>query len=64
MDSRDLWHEHIKGLTRQVSLMVTSIEQLEQRMSYYEEVFITLLTALKNSGILVEDPEGENEMPS
>ena len=64
MNTNDLWEQHIQGLTKQVSYLLEKTEQLEQRMSYYEEVIITLIIALKKGGVIVEDPEGDNQMPS
>jgi hypothetical protein len=64
MDTNDLWEEHVKGLTRQVAYLLQKVQELEERSSYYEEVVITLITALKNGGIIVDDDSGKNEMPS
>jgi uncharacterized protein YoxC len=63
MDTNDLWEEHVKGLTRQVAYLLQKVQELEERSNYYEEVVITLITALKNSGIIVDDDSGKNEMP-
>ncbi len=63
MDSNDLWQEHIDGLTKQVAFLLQKTQQLENRLQYYEEVFITLLKALKQGGILVDDSEGDHSMP-
>ena len=59
MDSNDLWQEHIDGLTKQVAFLLQKTQQLENRLQYYEEVFITLLKALKQGGIIVDDSEGD-----
>jgi uncharacterized protein YoxC len=64
MDTNDLWEEHVKGLTRQVAYLLQKVQELEERANYYEEVIITLITALKNGGIIVDDDSGENQMPS
>ena len=63
MDSNDLWQEHIDGLTKQVAFLLQKTQQLENRLQYYEEVFITLLKALKQGGIIVDDNEGDHSMP-
>ncbi len=63
MDSNDLWQEHIDGLTKQVVFLLQKTQQLENRLQYYEEVFITLLKALKQGGIIVDDSEGDHSMP-
>ena len=64
MRDRDIWEDHIEGLTRQIRLQQKKIEDLENRSDYYEQVLITLLTALVESGIIVRDEQGEAEMPS
>tara|TARA_R100000008_G_scaffold71088_1_gene48814 strand:- start:102 stop:296 length:195 start_codon:yes stop_codon:yes gene_type:complete len=64
MDTNELWEEHVRNLTKQVKYLLDKVEQLEERMSYYEEVIITLVVALKKGGVIVDDPNGENEMPS
>ena len=63
MDSNDLWQEHVDGLTRQVAFLLQKTHELENRLQYYEEVFITLLAALKQAGIIVDDEEGQHSMP-
>ena len=63
MDSNDLWQEHIDGLTKQVAFLLQKTQQLENRLQYYEEVFITLLKALKQGGIIVDDSEGDYSIP-
>jgi uncharacterized protein YoxC len=63
MNSNDLWQEHIDGLTKQVAFLLQKTQQLENRLQYYEEVFITLLKALKQGGIIVDDSEGDHSMP-
>ena len=63
MDSNDLWQEHVEGLTRQVAFLLQKTHELENRLQYYEEVLGTLLTALKQGGIIVDDEEGQHSMP-
>ena len=63
MNSNDLWQEHVDGLTRQVAFLLQKTQQLEDRLQYYEEVLVTLLTALKQGGIIVDDAEGQHSMP-
>ena len=64
MNSNDLWQEHVDGLTRQVAFLLQKTQQLEDRLQYYEEVLVTLLTALKQGGIIVDDNKGQHSMPS
>ena len=63
MNSNDLWQEHINGLTKQVAFLLQRTQELENRLQYYEKVFITLLKALKQGGIIVDDSEGDHSMP-
>ena len=63
MNSNDLWQEHVDGLTRQVAFLLQKTHELEDRLQYYEEVFITLLKALKQGGIIVDDNYGQHSMP-
>ena len=50
-----MWTSHIEGLTKQVAFLLQKTHDLENRLQYYEDVFITLLTALKQGGIIVDD---------
>jgi uncharacterized protein YoxC len=63
MNSNDLWQEHIDGLTRQVAFLLQKTNELENRLQYYEDVFVALLTALKKGGVIVDDDEGQHSMP-
>ena len=64
MRDRDLWEDHIEGITKQLSISIENIEILEQRINYYESVLATLLLALKKGGVIVSDPDGEHQMPT
>tara|TARA_R100000315_G_C5108531_1_gene62055 strand:+ start:319 stop:513 length:195 start_codon:yes stop_codon:yes gene_type:complete len=64
MNSNDLWQDHIDGLTRQIAFLLQKTNELENRLQYYEEVFVTLLTALKQGGIIVDDEQGDHSMPT
>ena len=58
MDSRDLWEEQVNRITRQCSEILLKIEDIEERMNYFENAFLTLIVALKQAGIIQPDPEG------
>ena len=60
----DLWENHVKGLTKQLSQLINKVEIVEQRLDYYEQVLITLISAFKDGGIIVEDESCKHEMPS
>tara|TARA_A100001011_G_C13679896_1_gene583204 strand:- start:301 stop:489 length:189 start_codon:yes stop_codon:yes gene_type:complete len=60
MDSRDLWENQVETLTRHCRTLTDRIDQLEQRAEYFENVVLTLLIALKNGGIIQDDPDGDN----
>ena len=60
MDTRDLWEDHVSGLTNQCRLLNNRVEQLEERMEYFEKVVLTLLIALKQAGIIQQDQEGDH----
>jgi hypothetical protein len=58
MDSRDLWEDHVNGLAKQCRDLALSVEQLESRMEYFENVLLTLLVGLKEAKIIQSDPDG------
>ena len=60
----DLWESHIEGLTRQLAITQEKVEIMEQRLEFYEIVLAALLIALKQGGVLVDDPDGKHTMPS
>ncbi len=64
MDSNDLWQDQVNGLTRQVAYTLQKVEELNQRMTYYEEVIIALISALKKGGVIVDDDDGPYSMPT
>ncbi len=63
MDTNDLWMNQVDLLTKQTANLLERVEHLEARLGYYENVMVTLIVALKKGGIIVEDDNGENEMP-
>ncbi len=63
MDRNDMIEDHVNGLTKQLSMAKQQIEVFEERLNYYEDVLATLIIALKDGGVIVEDEQGENSMP-
>lgn len=61
MDTRDLLENQVELLTRRVQEMVYQVEQMEDRMSYFENVLLTLLVALKDGGIIVDSDEKSSD---
>ena len=63
-NNMNAWENHIEGLTNQVALLLNKMHIVEERLNYYEQVLATLITALKQGGVIVEDADGDHEMPS
>jgi len=61
MNTKDMWENQVELLTRHCRVLTDQVDQLEQRVSYYENVLFTLLIALKDGGIIVDSDESENE---
>jgi hypothetical protein len=59
METRDLWEEQVNRITYQCRELLSKIEDIEERMNYFENVMLTLIVSLKNAGIIQPDPEGE-----
>jgi prefoldin subunit 5 len=52
-----MWENQVELLTRHCQMLTRQIEQLEERLQYFEGVVATLLVALKEGGVLVESSE-------
>mgnify|MGYP001446780557 FL=1 len=57
MNTRDMWENQVELLTRQCQRMTRKIDELEQRLHYFEGVVATLLVALKEGGVIVDSSE-------
>ncbi len=57
MNTRDMWENQVELLTRHTQALTRQVEQLEERLHYFEGVVATLLVALKEGGVLVESSE-------
>ncbi|MAG24235.1 hypothetical protein CMI47_01525 [Candidatus Pacearchaeota archaeon] len=62
MDTRDLWENQVDLLTNQCRMMVEEITHFDERVTYLENVLVTLLVALKEGGVIVDSDEGEYEV--
>ena len=60
MDTRDLWEDQVNRLTKRCAELSDQTEELNARLAYFESVVITMLTALVEGGIIVQDPDGEH----
>ena len=63
-NQRDMWENQVDLLTRHCQTLTKQVEQLEERLHYFEGVVATLLVALKEGGVLVDSsdaPEGAPE---
>jgi hypothetical protein len=60
MDSRDLWEDQVNRLTKRYAELTQEVEALGARLSYFENVVVKLLMALKEGGIIQPDPDGEH----
>jgi hypothetical protein len=60
-NERDMWENQVELLTKQCQRMTRKIEELEERLHYFEGVVATLLVALKESGVIVAEGEGTTD---
>jgi hypothetical protein len=63
MNTRDMWENQVELLTRHCQMLTRQIEQLENRLHYFEGVVATLLVALKEGGVIVDNDES-TDVPS
>ena len=60
-NERDMWENQVQVLAKHCQRMTRKIEELENRLHYFEGVVTTLLVALKESGVIVADGEGTTD---
>ena len=53
----DMWENQVELLTRHCQRMTRKIDELEQRLHYFEGIVATLLVALKEGGVIVDSSE-------
>ena len=56
-NERDMWENQVQLLARHCQRMTQKIDELEQRLHYFEGVVATLLVALKEGGVIVDSSE-------
>jgi len=61
MNTREMWENQVELLTRHCRSLSDQVDSLEQRVTYYENVLFTLLTALKEGGVIVDSGESDNK---
>jgi hypothetical protein len=55
-----MWENQVELLTRHCRVLSDQIDQMDQRMEYFENVIVTLLTALKAGGIIQDTSDETN----
>ena len=61
MNTRDMWENQVELLTRHCRVLSDQVDQAEQRITYLENVLATLLIALKEGGIIVDEDDDSTE---
>ena len=56
-NERDMWENQVQLLARHCQRTMQKIEELENRLHYFEGVVTTLLVALKEGGVIVDSSE-------
>ena len=53
----DMWENQVQVLAKHCQRMTRKIDEIEQRLHYFEGVVATLLVALKEGGVIVDSSE-------
>ena len=62
MNTRDMWENQVELLTKHCQGLTRKVEELEERLYYFEGVVATLLIALKEGGVITaDDKDTENK---
>jgi len=64
MNTRDMWEHQVEVLTLHTQKLTSKVYDLEERITYYEEVLGTLLVALKEAGVIVEADGDDPDTPT
>ena len=59
MNTRDMWENQVELLTRHSQALERRVGELEERLTYFENVVATLLVALRDGGVIMDDEKGE-----
>ena len=62
MNTRDMWENQVELLTRHCQSLTRQVDELQDRLDYFEKVVLTLLVALKEGGVIVEGTDGEHSL--
>ena len=56
-NERDMWENQVQVLAKHCQRMTRKIDEIEQRLHYFEGVVATLLVALKEGGVIVDSED-------
>jgi hypothetical protein len=56
-NERDMWENQVQVIAKHCQRMTRKIDEIEQRLHYFEGVVATLLVALKEGGVIVDSSE-------
>lgn len=55
-----MWENQVELLTRHCQQLTKQVDELQDRLNYFEGVVITLLVALKEGGVIVDEDENSD----
>jgi hypothetical protein len=61
MNTRDMWEYQVEILTKQTRLLAEKLDQMNDRMNYFENLTLTLIVALKKGGIIVDTTDDDTD---
>lgn len=60
MNTNEMWENQVELLTRHCQQLTKQVDELQDRLNYFEGVVITLLVALKEGGVIVDEDENSD----